>query len=277
MIAQPLEEIVLTFKGTGGSTIPLEADPITPDLLQLKLRPEIERLPLHHGNEQVLLGDFFTVKGERSNQIRVEGDVSLVKNIGIGMQDGRVVIEGSVGMHVGSRMSGGEIEVHGDAGDWAGAEMTGGLLWIKGNVGNRAGSAYRGSKYGMRGGVLLIEGSAGHEVGGYMRRGLIVVRGDVQDHTGARMVAGSIFVLGRLGERTGGGMKRGSIVCFHTPDMLPTFRLTATYTPLFIPIFLRSLEARGFSVSEVQRAKHFTRYCGDMAELGKGEILVCQG
>jgi len=114
-------------------------------------------------------------------------------------------------------------------------------------------------------------------VGGYMRRGLIVVRGDVEDHTGARMVAGSIFVLGRLGARTGGGMKRGSIVCFHTPDMLPTFRLTSTYTPLFIPIFLRSLQARGFSVSEVQRARHFTRYCGDMAELGKGEILVCQG
>jgi formylmethanofuran dehydrogenase subunit C len=63
-----MEEIVLTFKGTRGSTIPLEADPITPDILQLKFRPEIERLPLYHGNEQVLLGDFFTVKGERSNQ-----------------------------------------------------------------------------------------------------------------------------------------------------------------------------------------------------------------
>jgi formylmethanofuran dehydrogenase subunit C len=272
-----MEEIVLTFKGTRGSKIPLEADPITPDVLELKFRPEIERLPLHHGNEQVLLGDFFTVKGERSNQIRVQGDLSLVKNIGAGMQAGRIVVEGNVGMHVGARMSGGEIEIHGNADDWAGAEMTGGLLWIKGNVGNRAGSAYRGSKYGMRGGVILIEGSGGHEVGGYMRRGLIVVRGDVEDHTGARMVAGSIFVLGRLGARTGGGMKRGSIVCFHTPDMLPTFRLTSTYTPLFIPIFLRSLQARGFSVSEVQRARHFTRYCGDMAELGKGEILVCQG
>jgi formylmethanofuran dehydrogenase subunit C len=138
-----MEEIVLKFKGTGGSTIPLEADPINPDLLQLKFRPEIEQLPLYHGNEQVLLGDFFTVKGERSNQIRVQGDLSLVKNIGVGMQSGRVVIEGNVGMHVGARMTGGEIEVHGNAGDWAGAEMTGGLLWIKGDVGNRAGSGTR--------------------------------------------------------------------------------------------------------------------------------------
>ncbi len=277
MTAEPTEEIVLTFKGTEDSTIPLEADPINPDILQLKFRPEIEQLPLYHGNEQVRLGDFFTVKGERSNQIRVQGDLSRVKNIGVGMQGGRIVIEGNVGMHVGARMTGGEIEIHGNAGDWAGAEMTGGLLWIKGNVGNRAGSAYRGSKYGMRGGVILVEGSGEHEVGGYMRRGLIVVRGDVEDHTGARMVAGSIFVLGRAGARTGGGMKRGSIVCFHTPDILPTFRLTSTYTPLFIPIFLRSLHARGFPVSEVQRARHFIRYCGDMAELGKGEILVCQG
>ncbi|MFQ5693198.1 MAG: formylmethanofuran dehydrogenase subunit C [Nitrospinota bacterium] len=272
-----MDEIILTFKGTGKSTVPLEADPINPDLLQLKFRPEIERLPLHHGNEQVLLGDFFSVEGERSNQIRLRGDLSPVKNIGVGMQGGRIVIEGNVGMHVGARMEGGEIEVHGNADDWAGAEMTGGLLGIKGNAGNRAGSAYRGSKYGMRGGVILIGGSAGHEVGGYMRRGLIVVRGDVEDLTGARMVAGSIFGLGRVGQRTGGGMKRGSIVCYHSVDMLPTFRLTSTYTPTFIPIYLRALHARGFPVAEVQRARNFTRYCGDLAELGKGEILVCQG
>jgi hypothetical protein len=43
-----MEEIVLTVKGTRGSTIPLEADPITQDVLLLKFRPEIERLPLHH-------------------------------------------------------------------------------------------------------------------------------------------------------------------------------------------------------------------------------------
>src|SRR3989304_982692 len=113
-------EIILTFKGMGGSTVPLEADPITPDLLQLKVRAEIERLPLYHGNEQLLLGDFFSVKGERSNQIRLRGDLSQVKNIGVGMQTGRIVIESSIGMHVGARMAGGEIQVHGNAGDWAG-------------------------------------------------------------------------------------------------------------------------------------------------------------
>jgi formylmethanofuran dehydrogenase subunit C len=272
-----MEEIVLTFKGMSGSTVPLEADPITPDLLQLKVRAEIERLPLHHGNEQVLLGDFFAVKGERSDRIRLQGDLSPVKNIGVGMQAGRIMIEGSVGMHVGARMAGGEIRVQGNAGDWAGAEMTGGLLWIKGSAGNRAGSAYRGSKYGMRGGVILIEGSGGHEVGGYMRRGLIVVGGDLEDHTGARMVAGSIFVFGRVGGRTGGGMKRGSIICFNAPDVLPTFRLTSTYSPLFVPIYLRALQRFGFSVPEARQAGRFARYCGDLAELGKGEILVWQG
>lgn len=269
-------EIILTFKGMGGSTVPLEADPITPDLLQLKIRAEIERLPLYHGNEQLLLGDFFSVQGERSNQIRLRGDLSQVKNIGVGMQTGRIVIESSIGMHVGARMAGGEIQVHGNAGDWAGAEMTGGLLWINGSAGNRAGSAYRGSKYGMRGGVILIEGSGGHEVGGYMRRGLIAVRGNLEDHAGARMVAGSIFVFGRVGGRTGGGMKRGSIVCFNPLDLLSTFRLTSIYAPLFVTIYLRALRSRGFSVPEISGGR-FTRYCGDLAELGKGEILVWQG
>ncbi|MEK7799492.1 MAG: formylmethanofuran dehydrogenase subunit C [Acidobacteriota bacterium] len=271
-----MDELVLTYKGSGGSGIPLEAEAITPDNLRGKERGGIERLPLFHGNTKVPLGDAFEVKGDPSDRLRVLGDLALVKSLGQEMTGGRLVIEGNAGMHVGARMSGGTIEVRGGAADWAGAEMTGGLIWIKGDAGNRAGSAYRGSKYGMRGGVILIEGSAGHEVGGYMRRGLIAVRGDVQDFAGARMSAGTIFVFGRPGIRTGGGMKRGTIVCYQPPEVLPTFRAAGSFEPLFVAIYLRALAARGFDVGRFEATRRFARYRGDLAELGKGEILVAQ-
>ena len=273
-----MDEIVLTYKGSGGSGIPLEAETITPDALRGKEKAEIERLTLFHGNEKLALGDAFSVQGKASDRLRVVGDLALVKSLGQEMASGHLVIEGDAGMHVGARMTGGEIEVRGSAGDWAGAEMTGGLIWIKGDAGNRAGSAYRGSKFGMRGGVILIEGKAGHEVGGYMRRGLIAVRGDAQDFTGARMMAGTIFIFGRPGIRTGGGMKRGSIICYQPPEILPTFYLSCAYAPLFIDIFIRALEDRGFPIDpEAAAPGRFARYRGDLAELGKGEILVRQG
>jgi formylmethanofuran dehydrogenase subunit C len=267
-------EVVLTFKGLSGSPIPLEADSINPMLFRDRERKEIERVPLHHGNTSVPLGELFSIRGSPSGDLRIEGDLASVKGLGIGMSGGRMVIEGNVGMHVGAGMTGGEIEVRGDAADWAGAEMSGGLLRVRGNAGNRAGSAYRGSRFGMRGGVILIHGSAGHEVGGYMRRGLVAVQGDVADFAGARMAAGTILLFGRSGLRTGGGMNRGTIVCFGKAELLPTFRLASTYTPLVLEILLRALRARGYSIDGVEPLPRFDRYYGDLAELGRGEIFV---
>ncbi len=269
-----MSAIVLTLREGARSAIPVEAESITPDRLGGLDRAAIERLPLQHGNRGVALAEVFSVRGDRGDEIRIEGDVSRVKSLGSGMAGGRLIIEGHAGMHVGARMRGGTIEVLGDAGDWAGAEMSGGLLHIRGNTGNRAGSAYRGSKFGMRGGVILVEGNAGHELGGYMRRGLIAVRGDVLDHAGARMAAGTLFLFGRTGLRAGGGMDRGSIVCYQAPEMLPTFRAAGVFEPLFVTIYLRALAERGFVVDRFETIRRFARYRGDLAELGRGEILV---
>ena len=271
-------ELLLSYRGASGSLIPVEADAITPDHLAGMDRPAIEKLTLHHGNQSVPLGELFAVRGDVCDTLRVEGDLGRVKGLGLGMKSGRLVIEGNAAMHVGAFMSGGTIEARGSVGDWAGAEMTGGLLLVRGDAGNRVGGAYRGSKHGMRGGVILVEGRAGHEAGGYMRRGLIAVRGDVGDFTGARMSAGTILLLGSAGIRTGGGMKRGTIVCRRPVELLPTFRAGGSIRPLFLRIILRALEARGFVAGAALGAPSFsfTRHLGDLAELGKGEILVAR-
>ncbi|MGH7370191.1 MAG: formylmethanofuran dehydrogenase subunit C, partial [Candidatus Methylomirabilaceae bacterium] len=152
------------------TTVPLEAESISPDLFADRSKGEIEALPVALGNETRRLGDFFEVDGERSSEIEIDGAIGRVKWIGSGMTRGRIEIRGDVGMHAGAYMRGGEIVIEGNADDFLGVEMEAGLIRVMGNAGHRIGAAYRGSKYGMRGGVIVVEGNVGYEVGAYMRR-----------------------------------------------------------------------------------------------------------
>lgn len=265
--------LLLRYHGT--TTIPVEAECITPDVLAGKAAAEIAALPVQHGNAQVPLGEFFTVSGDAStSEIVVEGDCSRVKWLGAGMTRGRLTIQGHAGMHVGAEMSGGELVVHGNVCDWVGAEMRGGRIHVHGNAGHLAGAGYRGSRHGMRGGVLLIDGKAGNEVGSNMRRGLIAVGGDTGDFPGVSLIAGSVFLFGQPGVRLGAGMKRGSIVvCGGHPALLPTFRYACTYRPAFLPLYLRQLRDWGFAVRDEFLTGMYRRYSGDLVALGKGEIL----
>ena len=254
--------------------VPLEAESISPDLFADRSQEEIEALPVALGNQPSRLGDFFRVEGERSDEIEIEGAIERVKWIGSGMSRGRVMIHGDVGMHAGAYMRGGEIVVKGNAGDFLGVEMEGGLIKVTGNAGHRAGAAYRGSKFGMRGGIILIEGSVGHEVGAYMRRGLIVIKGNAEDFLGARMAAGTICLFGQAGLRTGGGMQKGTILCMHPVELLPTFAYDCIYAPVFLRILFKGLKRLGVQVTPEQANGSYRRYHGDLAEIGKGEILI---
>ncbi len=254
--------------------VPLEAESISPDLFADRSREEIEALPVAWGNEAHRLGDFFQVDGERSEEIEVEGSIGRVKWVGSAMTRGRIVIHGDVGMHAGSYMRGGEILVEGNAADFLGIEMEGGLIRVKGNAGHRAGAAYRGSKYGMRGGIILIEGNVAHEVGAYMRRGLIVIKGNAEDFLGARMAAGTICLFGQAGLRTGGGMQKGTIVCMRPVELLPTFAYDCTYAPVFLRILFKGLKHLGVQTPPGATDGSWRRYHGDLADVGKGEILI---
>jgi len=257
------------------TTIPIEADSICPDNFVGRSRAEIEALPAFYGRRKVTLGDLFSVEGEDSDQIIVEGDLRHVKKIGQRMTRGVITVRGDVGLHLGAYMRGGEIVVEGNAGDWAGAHMQGGRIWIRGNAGHLLGAAYRGEKRGMNRGVIVVDGDAGQEVGAQMRRGLIVVLGDVGDFAGAKMIAGSIIVAGRLGARAGAGMKRGTIVALADhAELLPTFRYDCRYQPAFLRHYLLRLQEWGISIGDEYLDGGYRRYHGDITTLGKGEILI---
>jgi formylmethanofuran dehydrogenase subunit C len=270
----------LTYHGS--TTVPVEAECLTPDTFAGKTPTEVAALPVQHGNAPAQLGDFFRAEGkgpfEPDGEIVIEGDCSRVKWIGAGMTRGRITVRGNVGMHLGAEMTGGEVHVHGNAGDWVGGEMRGGFIHVRGDAGHLVGAGYRGSRKGMRGGVILIGGKAGNEVGSVMRRGLIAIGGPVGDYPGVSLIAGSLFLFGDCGIRPGAGMKRGSLVFLGTkPALLPTFRYSCTYRPVFLSLFLRQLRAWGFAVEERFFTGDWQRHCGDLVGPGKGEILVWEG
>jgi formylmethanofuran dehydrogenase subunit C len=269
---------MLRLRYHGTTTIPLEAESVTPDNLAGKTPAEVAALPLQHGNAPAPLGDFFHVEGDATDgDIVVEGDCSRVKLLGAGMTRGRLTILGNAGMHLGAEMQGGEIQVHGQSGDWVGAEMRGGCIHVHGDAGHLVGAAYRGSRLGMRGGVILIEGKAGNEVGATMRRGLIAIGGACGDFPGVSLIAGSIFLFGSGGARPGAGMKRGTLAFLGTtPTLLHTFRYACTYRPVFMALYLRQLRSWGFPVEDRFLRGSWRRYCGDLVALGKGEVLTWQ-
>jgi formylmethanofuran dehydrogenase subunit C len=255
-------------------TVPLEADVLSPAPLAGLSAAEAARLVVVNGNRSAEVGEFFRVTGTANGEIRLTGDLSNVKLIGAGMTEGRIVVQGSVGMHLGAGMTGGEIVVEGNAGDWVGPEMTGGRIIVKGNAGHLVGSASRGSPAGLQGGEILVFGNAGNEVGGGMRRGLVAIGGNAADFTGVNMLAGTVIVFGQMGGRTGAGMKRGTIVGMHPAEMLPTFSRACEYRPVFLRLYLAHLRSLGMPVTGHELDGSYQRWCGDSVELNRGEILL---
>jgi len=91
------------------------------------------------------------------------------------------------------------------------------------------------------------------------------------------MIAGTILIGGSGGIRHGAGMKRGTIAFLNSAsgfDPLPTFRSAGEYQPTFLRILLRDLNAKGFPLPDGAVEAAYERWCGDLVELGKGELLV---
>jgi formylmethanofuran dehydrogenase subunit C len=205
---------------------------------------------------KLLLGDLFDITGTPNGHIRFLGQLATVDRLGAGLDGGHVTVEGSVGAEAGLRMSGGALVIEGDAGD-------------------RAGAAPPGYKRGMTGGELIIRGSAGAEAGAGMRRGLLVIARAAGDRAGLGMIAGNVVVIGRAGSNTGLWSKRGSVVALGSITPPVTYAYACTYQPIHLRLlFTRLREHYGLAVQRRHFTGFYRRYSGDIAELGKGEILV---
>ena len=86
--------------------VPLETEVINPSVFANLSQSGIEHLHVMHGNVKCKLGDFFKVTGKGASEIHIEGNLSRVKLIGAGMTEGKIIVDGDVGMHLGVGMSG---------------------------------------------------------------------------------------------------------------------------------------------------------------------------
>jgi formylmethanofuran dehydrogenase subunit C len=254
--------------------VPLEAESICPDVMASLDNAAIRALPVYLGKRQLRIDDFFTVEGEKSDEIAVHGDLRKVRWLGRGMTRGRLAIDGNAGMHLGAYMKGGAIEVTGAASDWVGGEMSGGLIRVAGNAGGQIGAAYRGSPRGMTDGTIIIGGSAGLEVGMRMKRGLIVVGGPVRDFAGLEMKGGTIVLRSGAELRTGAWMQRGTIISLKSVPLLPSFLYSSSYVPTFIGVLARQMASLGLSLPFDPQSGAYQRFLGDTSVIGKGEMLV---
>ena len=75
----------------------LLADGIAADRLAALTTRAITELPVLHGGRVAQLGEFFTVTGERSAAVRIEGNLEKVEGIGAAMAGGRLSINGKIG------------------------------------------------------------------------------------------------------------------------------------------------------------------------------------
>jgi formylmethanofuran dehydrogenase subunit C len=254
----------------------LDADAIAADRFGTLSAQEISALPLWDGRDSVALGDVFSVAGERTQTVVLEGDLAKLHSVGSMMSAGALRIEGSIGDAVGARMQGGAITVQGSAGNDAGSAMSGGSLVIAGDVGDRAGGALQGASKGMTGGHIIVRGGAGREAGARMRRGILCCAA-AGAHAGLGMIAGNIIIAGAIGDAPGAGNKRGSIVALGGVRVPQTYAYACTYRPPHLLLMFRFLRERfALAVDDAHVHGLYRRYSGDLAEIGKGEILEWQ-
>ncbi len=256
--------------------VPLEAEVLSPDILASLSHSEILSLTIFHGRRRCRLGDFFDLQGEKSEHLRIQGQLKKVRRIGQGMSHGSIHIDGDVGMHLGAGMKGGAIHVSGNAGDWVGAEMRNGAIHIQGNAGDRVGASYRGSSTGMKNGLISVGGSAGLEVGLKMRRGTIVVQGRAGEFAGLQMKGGTIVLARGAGDRVGAWIRRGTIISFSPLNLLATFDSCGDFSTAFLGVFERYLLGQNIQLPAPFSESKVTRHVGDKTVAGQGEILVCE-
>ena len=216
---------------------------------------DLARRPLTLDGRPAEFGELFAVEGSAAGRLRLEGDLSRADRVAAGLTEGAV-------------------EIAGDVGDEAGAGLAGGSLLVRGNAGARVGGAGPEARRGMTGGEIVVVGSAGPEAGLRMRRGLVAVGGPAGPNAGAAMLAGTIVLFSAAASGTGLWSKRGSIVALGSVAVPPTYRLACTYQPVHLRLILGRLRTRfGLPVKDGHLTGFYRRYSGDLADLGRGEIL----
>jgi formylmethanofuran dehydrogenase subunit C len=235
----------------------------------------IAAIELESGKRKLRVDELFYITGKNTQDIIIANSTDKLDFIGKELDGGSISVQGDAGAYLGMQMKSGNINLSGDAGLYAACEMKNGLLQIDGNTGDFLGGALPGNKQGMKGGTVLVKGNVGQRAGDHMRRGQILIEGNAGDYCGSRMLAGTIAVMGNTGRYLGYAMRRGTLLLWNKPQLSATFNDCGSHTLAFLPILFASFKSLNSRFAENNVSfNRVQRYGGDMAETGRGEVLV---
>jgi formylmethanofuran dehydrogenase subunit C len=235
---------------------------------------EVEKLAINISGRPQCLGDVFDVRGPTGETIILEGGSDRLDFVGAGLDGGRLIVEGDVGAYAGRGIKNGCLSIRGHAGPWLASGLIGGTIFVSGSAGAHVGGIRPGERFGMRGGFVVIEGDIAERAGDRMRRGIIATRGRCGPFAGSRMVGGTLIAARGFGEDAGVLLRRGTLIGPSIARQLPTFVDCGDHELSFLPLLERCFAAAvgrhaiKFAVGPVRRLQ------GDMATIGKGEILL---
>jgi formylmethanofuran dehydrogenase subunit C len=252
----------------------LDLSRLTPQNLAGKTVAEIEGIELGTTRVRVTAGDVFRIHGGHPDTILIEGGSARFDRVGMGMTAGLIRVEGPVGVEAGRLLSGGQLTIRGDAGPFAGSGMKGGTLEIEGDAGERLGGPLSGETVGMSGGLLHVRGDAGPRAGDRLRRGFILIEGRAGAYAGSRMIAGTLAIGGEAGELPGYLMGRGTILLGRGATLFsPTFGDCGDHDLVAARLLADYVAQASAKLARLFR-RPLRRLAGDLAALGKGEILL---
>ena len=266
-----MSALTFTLKTTLQQRVDLS--PLTPDNLAGKSLADIGAILLDSGREKLRADSLFDISGNDAADIVFNNANGKLDFIGSQMKSGRITVNGGAGSYLGLQMRNGHIVLNGNADAFLASGLAGGLIEVKGNVGDFLAAALPGDRKGMKGGIVLISGNVGERAGDQMRRGIILIEGNAGSYLASRMLAGTIGVLGSVGEYVGYGMRRGTLLLKQEPKLHATLQDCGTHTLPFLSLMFKSFRNLPSKFAAISQNR-VQRYAGDIANDGKGEILV---
>jgi formylmethanofuran dehydrogenase subunit C len=264
----------LTFALRAAPTQRLDLSPLTPANLSGKSAADINAIELQTTRQRVTVGEVFHVRVGDAEAVVIEGGSERLDRVGAALAAGAIVVEGDVGVEAGRLMSGGRLTIRGDAGAFAGSGMRGGVFEIAGSAGERLAAPLSGETAGMAGGLLLVRGDAGARAADRLRRGVVLVEGRAGPYAGSRMIAGTLAIGGQAGDLPGYLMGRGTILLGRGATLLsPSFGDCGEHDLVAARIIAEFVGRESAKLARLFRGR-LRRLAGDLAALGKGEILL---
>jgi len=151
--------------------------------------------------------------------------------------------------------------------------VTAGFLFYISTTNQSYGRARQQNGYERR--PVLVKGNVGERAGDHMRRGTILIEGNAGDYCGSRMTAGTIAVMGQTGRYAGYAMRRGTLLLWNQPQLPASFNDCGAHTLGFLPMLFASFKSLNSRFADAAVGfNRDRRYAGDMAEMGRGEVLV---